>query len=103
MVRAARREIRPANFVVGEVGNARDAPQTNECAAARRTLDAIDAADRFGASHVIAWQIADDPPGGDALTGFGALKYDGSESLLGLGLRHVWAGVVPALPVTQCP
>ncbi len=91
-----------ANLIVGEVGAARDAPHATECSAAQKAIAALTAARDAGVSYAIAWQVIDNAPAGDALTGFGARKYDGTESMLGAGLRNLTADHVPPLPATSC-
>jgi hypothetical protein len=91
-----------ANLIVGELGSARDTPVTNECVSAVRTVAAIDGAISFGASFAIDWQVVDNTPSGDDFTGFGAYKYDGTESVSGASLHSLLGGATPS-PPGACP
>ena len=102
LVRGGRPDATAANLIVGELGSARDDAAGDECVAAIRTQAAADAADGYGVSFAIDWQIIDNAAASGTYTGFGAFKYDMSRSLAGDSLAATLAGATPTTP-QSCP
>jgi hypothetical protein len=103
-IHPVRTAITTANFIVGEFGSARDIPGWGDCHAAVRVREAITALETWGASYGLFWQIIDNPPTSGVYTGFGAYKYDGTQSLSGQTLANLYSTGTPTVPpITNCP
>lgn len=108
LLRRSRPELRPANFLLGEYGFARTAPNTGECRAAaylQEVFGALEGRDAFGVSYAIYWQVLDNAPTADSAAGtYGLFRgVDGGLTLSGSVFRAaVKRSKPPALP-RDCP
>jgi hypothetical protein len=108
LLKRARPELTPANFLLGEYGFARAAPRYGECRAAAyvgELVGAFEQPDAFGLSYAVFWQVLDNAQidGADGGT-FGLFRgSDGALTLPGSFLRAALQGAkLPALPAS-CP
>jgi hypothetical protein len=103
-IHPVRTTITASNFIVGEFGSARDIPGWGDCHVAVRAREAINSLEAWGASYGVFWQILDNPATSGVYTGYGAYKYDGTESLTGQTLGNLYTTGVPTVPaITNCP
>lgn len=108
LLKRARPELKPANFLLGEVGFARTAPNAGECRAAsyvQEIFGALEGKGSFGVSYAIYWQVLDNPPGGDVAGGtYGLFRGTDGGPTLAASIFHaaVKHAKPPAIP-RDCP
>ncbi|HXO18934.1 MAG TPA: hypothetical protein VOA87_03300, partial [Thermoanaerobaculia bacterium] len=107
LLRRARPELGPANFLLGEFGFARTAPRYGECRAAayvEELLRSFAARDAFGVSYAIFWQVLDNSPTQQAdWVAYGLFRgADGGLTLPGAAFRAALLGRRTGLP-EGCP
>jgi len=108
LLRRSHPKLQPANFLLGEYGFARTAPNAGECRAAsyvQELFGALEGRGAFGVSYAVYWQILDNPPAGDPAGGtYGLFRAaDGGATLPAAAFRAaIKRAKPPALP-RNCP
>jgi hypothetical protein len=107
LVKRARPEVKAANFLLGEYGFARTAPQNGECRAAsyvQELIGALEGKGSFGVSYAVLWQVLDNPPASDPAGSYGLFRgADGSATLpLAVFRAALKRAKAPAIP-RNCP